>query len=292
MHARTWTWALLLGAIGCAEPTPDARPRPTAYTPGPGAEGALASVSPDDAAALVADLVALAAAYRPAQVFAIHDALLAHGDATCPTIEDLDAEPDASSRYWEGYCTSQDGTRFEGAVQITTVSGAEPGFVLLSDGPFSIHAPDGRFLRGTTYMEAGGSPDDSYAYAAGFVESDGASAGGDVWLEGTIRGSLDVGGYDDGDARVAYVNAALALPYHPRISAVQLRELVVEDGACVSGEVALRVPDGGWHEASFGAAEDGACDTCAELFFGGTSLGSFCNAAADFDALLSWEAQP
>jgi hypothetical protein len=270
-----WTLAALV-AIGCHAHEDEARPWPSPYAPSVSGEDAAASLTAEDAAVLVPEQLAALAALSPAALRDGHAALLARGDAGCPETYELVGDGE-TTLLWQDDCLAADGTRFRGEVLITTFA---EGFAFVSEGPFSIETPDGRYLRGAAYIEAVRYVDDGTAvsslYALGHLEADPVTAAGDGWLAGTMNGTLEL--YAEGDVGAS---GALAIA-HPELSAIELRDLRVEPSGLTQGSLALRDRAGAWHQAHF-------ADGCAELVFAATSLGSFC---VPEPALAAWEIAP
>jgi hypothetical protein len=92
---------------------------------------------------------------------------------------------------------------------------------------------------------------------------------------------------------------------HPQLAGYSFKDfsLVTEDngGLCdiePTGSISVRAHGGAWHDIVFSGPDSFTetpdlsatdCDGCAEVFFGGESLGEFC---PDISAALNWETRP
>lgn len=321
-HAHLVSLGLI--TLGCTsktgEPLPPAgdldedAPRPTSpYEPAIPGETYAASVDSEIAAALIAELLQVVRAYDPEAVFAAYLELYAWGEAdeACP-LKDVQVALEETNVFWyaEG-CTTADGAYFNGS------GGHNVSEHVLSDGTvitrftfngtgssFRMVSPDGRYLRGSPAADftRTSSPDGSTTWTGfvlGDIEMDEASAGGNPWLSGVVRGNFSVYAYDAGGAgRIVQYSAALGLPPDAAATAISGTVSVDDISGCplhVTGEVAIRGPDGGWHEAAFAPAEDdltASCDACATFTFEATPLPDVCLMHGTLQDLLTWEGAP
>jgi hypothetical protein len=313
----------VLGALGCGDesspapapgattPDPFERPAPSPYDPSIEGETPEATLTAEQAATALPQIVADLRLVAPLEVLALHDALLAHADETCPGDYPLPTEEGETSNIWVNDCIASDGTEFYGYVQRSEFTrpaedgATDTGFIFSSGGNFfEMEAPDGTFLRGALYYEAHTLtyPDGQivhYAYKSGDLLADEASAGDNPWLKGDIGGDFGLYAYDSMGYRMIQFDGAFATASHPAISALQLHEFSVDAFACplsALGGASLRGKEGGWHEASFGDPEligTGAeCNACADYTFAGAPLGDMCAESTSLEDLLTWETTP
>jgi len=285
------------------------RPNPTPYEPEtePSIDPSLTTQQVGD---FIAEIPGYVAALDPNGMIAAYQGMLAaHGDANCPALEVVESDGETTS-VWEGECESTDGTTFRGEMYFSEYSFSEGDLTQARTSMYSfnldITAQDGTFLRGAPEIEFSTEVfpgETNYALRfSGELAADSATAAGNPWLTGDLRGTVVAYAAEVDGGRFIGYGGGFTVPNDASVSALSFSEFGVFSFGCdgALGTISLRDKAGGWHDALYAApVEDGddldpeqSCNACGDLSFYGESLGEFCSDAQTFSDLLTWETSP
>lgn len=305
--------ALCIAASGCSESATEdppelvARPTPTPYDPG-AAPSVDPSLTTQQVGAFAATIPAYFASVDPKGMLAAYDNMLAaHGDESCPDIEVIEDDGGITS-VWDGECESSDGTVFRGEMYYAQYTYDEGDTSEQQTSMYSfmldITAEDGTFLRGAPQIEVGmtTSPEQTNYQMrfSGELVADEATAAGNPWLDGSLRGTVGAYAGEVEGGRFLGYSGGFIVPSDPSVTAVMISDLGIHSFGCdgIVGTVSLRDGVGAWHDAQFAPPFDDepppeqACNACGDLSFYGASLGEFCSDMPPFASVLAWETAP
>ena len=307
--------SLLVAAVtGCGPadeadvPTPFEHPTPTPYEPG-GGEQVGPSLNAEQLGALAPEALTMALEFDSDAVMAAYQDLFALADATCPEVVN-----EGMATYWYGDCTTANGTVFDGVVRVRQLQdtpengGIATGVVFSTEGQaLRIVAADGRYFSASAYLDARVADYDGQlvysTYFSGVVETDAATAAGNRWMSGGVRGAMGRYASDDGNGRFMSLSGSFSVPPDGALAgagatAMALTELTVISYGCVGlqGAFGVRDAEGAWHEGLFAPGEDPTpeqvCDSCGDASFQQQALGEFCSEASPFETVINWEVTP
>jgi len=281
---------------------------PTEYVYVP-EEAELEPMALDEVEAAIEEMVAVFLLLDPLELTASFETFRdTHADADCPTFEDRDA-----STYWQGDCTTAEGTEFIGYAYSRSETDVSIGNQIYDDigelaGIGKIATPDGtefEFWGGathSTFKNDGSSDLRGSTYLFGQMIWTGPSAG-DTWMDdglivdlvNSTSTDLDLGTNElhlDGSISGLTGTTSTVLldevsMYGPERSRCHLEP---------SGQISIRDQNGLWVVVDFHGpieADDAVyepdCDGCGRAWWSGEDLGLVC---PDLSPLWDWERRP
>jgi hypothetical protein len=287
-------------AAGADLPTPY---DPSGYLP---AEDA-AAFDGDAVGAAMSGAAAAALSYDPEALFAAYDEAMAGADAGCPTYSEVDG-----NAFWYGYCTSADGTLFDGYALYNAFTDYPYGTYTMAGaslyGQVRIVDADGHTFEvgGLAYALSGPSSDGSilsYASFLGSFSSDGDAALG-TWMEDGAALDLLVYAVDfpSYDGRAVLIDGGLsglagdygAVDFDQALFMQRNLGSSCEDEP--GGTVSVRGSDAHWVDVAFDGPDPdtmesgpGECDGCGAATLLDLDEGEAC---ADFSAVYDWQETP
>lgn len=232
-------------------------------------------------------------------------AMIEHADVECPTWYEQDGNV-----FWNDYCTSEDGTRFDGygfyylydQVALDTSATLYDGHYLY--GVATVESRDGTRLHmgGGLQTFEGYDPDNNGHVYLSQIQGGFSFTDAEGWLEDGLKPDIYLYAvdYPDYDGRGAFVEGAVGgltgtasavffdnnLLFSAELGSVCERE--------PTGSIQVRDGDGTWWLVVFDTPEKGdmagsLCDGCGTVSLNGEEVGQAC---ADFSPWLSWEGRP